>query len=40
MKTLLTLALLVISSGISTAQRWSEGKANAWYAKEPWLVGS
>ena len=40
MKTLLTLALLVISSGISTAQSWSEGKANAWYAKEPWLVGS
>ena len=40
MKILLTLALLVISSGISTAQRWSEGKANAWYAKEPWLAGS
>lgn len=40
MKLLFTLALLVISSGTAAAQRWSEGKANAWYAKEPWLVGS
>ena len=22
------------------AGRWSEAKANEWYAKQPWLVGS
>ncbi len=41
MKNLLTIALLVVSSGIASgAGRWSERKANTWYAKEPWLVGS
>jgi hypothetical protein len=24
----------------ATAQRWSEEKANAWYAQQPWLVGA
>jgi hypothetical protein len=41
MKNLLTIALLIISSGLANgAHRWSEAKANSWYAKEPWLVGS
>jgi hypothetical protein len=26
-------------SGAETPQRWSEQKANGWYAKQPWLVG-
>src|SRR5262249_45947217 len=32
----------VASAGILTAEstRWSEAAANAWYAKQPWLVGA
>ncbi|MGB7157618.1 MAG: hypothetical protein WBD40_06105 [Tepidisphaeraceae bacterium] len=26
-------------AGAETSQRWSEQKANDWYAKQPWLVG-
>ncbi|AXC14578.1 hypothetical protein ACPOL_5328 [Acidisarcina polymorpha] len=26
--------------GTASAQRWSEKKANAWYARQPWLVGA
>jgi Cellulase (glycosyl hydrolase family 5) len=26
--------------GITNAQPWSESKANAWYAQQPWYVGS
>ena len=40
MKMFLALALLLASSVPAGAQRWSEAKANDWYAKEPWLVGS
>lgn len=32
--------LLLASSVFAQAQRWSEDKANAWYAKQPWLVGA
>ena len=46
MKTLRLLITLLIAC-VSTpalsqpsAGRWSEAKANAWYAKQPWLVGS
>ena len=39
------LVCLLLSSVAAIAQtgkpsRWSEAKANAWYAKQPWLVGS
>ncbi len=32
--------LLVIASAALAQARWPESKAAAWYAKEPWLVGS
>jgi len=34
--------LVLLSANISSAQtpRWTEQKANAWYAQQPWLVGS
>ena len=38
------LAVLMVSllplSMYANTQRWSEAQANAWYADEPWLVGS
>jgi len=33
------LGLLVLSS-LNAAERWTPEQANAWYAKQPWLVGS
>lgn len=36
---LLALALCATATSAQTA-RWSEQKANAWYAQQPWLVGS
>ena len=33
------LVLLVVS-GSAVGQRWSEQKANEWYARQPWLVGA
>ena len=40
----LTIAslLVLLSANTSSAQtpRWAEQKANAWYAQQPWLVGS
>src|SRR5882724_11504586 len=39
-----TAALIAVGFGASAAeaqsQRWPEQKANAWYTKQPWLVGS
>jgi hypothetical protein len=43
-----TLTLIIALAGAMAAlipasadtARWSEAKANAWYAKQPWLVGS
>ena len=45
MKQIQILVCLLLSSVAAIAQtgkpsRWSEDKANAWYAKQPWLVGS
>jgi hypothetical protein len=41
MRFLATLALgLLFFDSANAAERWSEAAANAWYAKEPWLVGS
>jgi hypothetical protein len=42
----LTLAALAMQLGLAArvraadSVRWSEAQANAWYAKQPWLVGS
>jgi len=37
-----TVLALVLIPALSKgqAQRWSEAQANAWYARQPWLVGS
>ncbi len=37
-KTVLLLVLTVLALGAQEA-RWSEAKANQWYAGQPWLVG-
>jgi hypothetical protein len=34
------LAWTVAAGAQQKADRWSEAEANAWYAKQPWLVGS
>lgn len=34
------LVLFLSVSALAQAQRWSEAKANAWYAQQPWPVGS
>jgi hypothetical protein len=36
----LCLLLLVSCVAFAEPQRWSEQKANDWYAQQPWLVGS
>jgi len=41
--TVFTLSILALSSLDALAQqtqRWTESQANAWYAKQPWLVGA
>jgi hypothetical protein len=37
---LLICSLATLASGPAPMARWSEAKANDWYAKQPWLVGS
>jgi hypothetical protein len=37
---LLICSLLTLAPAPAPMARWSEAKANAWYAKQPWLVGS
>lgn len=39
---LIPIAVWLLAGGIAFGQsaRWTEQKANAWYAKQPWLVGS
>lgn len=36
------VCLLLLAAAVCTAQsqRWTEARANAWYAKQPWLVGA
>jgi hypothetical protein len=34
------IALASCISAAAQTSRWSEAKANAWYARQPWLVGS
>ena len=41
MRRFLPLILIALAIGMPlSAQRWSEAKANAWYEKQPWLVGA
>ncbi|XRD90752.1 cellulase family glycosylhydrolase [Dyella nitratireducens] len=35
-----TVVMAVPMAHAADAQRWSDAKANAWYARQPWLVGS
>src|SRR5579863_9375010 len=37
---LLLLAIALCTSAAAQTGRWSEEKSNAWYAQQPWLVGS
>jgi hypothetical protein len=37
---ILVFTLLFPLRNLAGAQRWTEAKANAWYAKQPWLIGS
>ena len=37
---LLFLILMLVSLASAQTRRWSAQKANQWYAKQPWLVGS
>src|SRR2546427_4319767 len=34
------LFLVTVTTANAGSPRWSETAANAWYAKQPWLVGS
>lgn len=36
----LLLLLSLLSPALAQEQRWTEAQANAWYTKQPWLVGS
>src|SRR5579884_3586780 len=40
MKRLLIALLLIAASALAQSQKWPEEKANDWYARQPWLVGS
>src|SRR5579883_2391428 len=40
MKRLLIALLLIAASALTQSQKWPEEKANDWYARQPWLVGS
>lgn len=37
---LLSFAFFFLTTAVAQSGRWSEQKANDWYAKQPWLVGS
>ncbi len=39
-KLLVILSLAVQFPAVAQGQRWAEDKANHWYRKDPWLVGS
>lgn len=40
LKSALVTLCLCATAALSQSTRWSEQKANAWYAQQPWLVGS
>ena len=40
MRKLILLLPILTSLSMGQTARWSEAKANGWYAKQPWLVGS
>jgi hypothetical protein len=40
MKRRLFIALVLASSAFAQSVKWSEEKANEWYARQPWLVGA
>ena len=35
-----TIVLLLAAAAAAQSQKWSEEKANEWYSRQPWLVGS
>jgi hypothetical protein len=37
---LLACALMALAPSVQAAERWTPAQANAWYAKQTWLVGS
>lgn len=37
---LLVVVLTATAAGYAQQERWAEAQANAWYAKQPWLVGA
>jgi hypothetical protein len=37
---LVILPLLLVTALLPQSQKWSEEKANEWYSRQPWLVGS
>jgi len=37
---LLLFVLFLQCTGAAQAEKWSEEKANAWYTRQPWLIGS
>ncbi len=39
-KLLFLLPVLLNAAALAQSARWTEAKANQWYQKEPWLVGS
>lgn len=39
-KLIIGLVLMFSVAALAQQSRWSEAKANAWYDKEPWLVGA
>jgi hypothetical protein len=40
MRRFLIAILLVFGSALAQSQKWPQDKANDWYARQPWLVGS
>ena len=37
---LVILVLILAAAVMAQSQKWSEEKANEWYSRQPWLVGS
>src|SRR6478672_10399640 len=39
MNRLLVVSTMLAAAALGQSQRWTEAKANEWYARQPWLVG-